>query len=120
MAKIPDEILKRIEEKAREYASRDIIVHYPALDYVAGASFGYQLAQEEWIDVRERLPDEGGRYLCYCESVGELGKSNFQWNCAYDPITKTFHDFAYSFKDGERVTHWQPLPSPPKIDNQIK
>ena len=69
--------------------------------------------RQGWVRVEDGLPKEGGRYWCYCISVGELGVSGFQWNCAYNPNTKTFHDFAYSFKDGEWVTHWRPLPAPP-------
>lgn len=82
---------------------------------------GYKIKMSmKGISIKDDLPKEGGRYLCYCESVGELGTSHFQWNCAYDPIEKTFSDFSYSFKDGERVTHWMPLPPPPPINHSSK
>lgn len=100
-----------------EFDAKESLVHVWDDILLAMEEYAAQPA-EEWVAVEDGLPEEGGRYWCYCESVGELGKSYFQWNCAYDPLTKTFHDFAYSFKDGERVTHWMPLPAPPSNQNK--
>jgi hypothetical protein len=67
----------------------------------------------DWISVDNALPDEGGRYWCYVEELTDLGFSYFQWNCAYNEREKTFSDS--TFKDGERVIFWAPLPNPPKF-----
>jgi len=67
--------------------------------------------EDKWISVEEELPEDGGRYWCYVEHQTDLGLSHFQWNCSYNETTKTFSD-RYLI-DGERVTHWQPLPSSP-------
>ncbi|WP_373326128.1 DUF551 domain-containing protein [Cronobacter turicensis] len=60
-----------------------------------------------WIPCSERMPEEGGRYLCYVEEINSLGKSHYQWNCSWNG----------DVWGGEalygRVTHWQPLPEPP-------
>lgn len=62
-----------------------------------------------WIPVRERLPAEGGRYWCYVEEQNSLGKSHYQWNCSWNG--DVWSDDALT----GRVTHWQPLPAPPKV-----
>ena len=61
-------------------------------------------AERQWISVSERLPEEDGGYLC------RVIEKSF--------ITQTHTRFVQWFIDkwcsyGE-VTHWQPLPQPPK------
>ena len=70
----------------------------------------------EWIDVNDRLPEEGGRYWCYVESLTSLGFSYFQWNCDYNPQLRRFSDM--TLKNGERITHWRLLPAPPIFKQQ--
>ncbi|HFE8672409.1 TPA: DUF551 domain-containing protein [Klebsiella pneumoniae] len=62
----------------------------------------------KWIPVSERLPEEGGRYWCYVEEQNSLGKSHYQWNCSWNK--GAWSDKALT----GRVTHWMPLPNPPK------
>lgn len=50
---------------------------------------------QEWIPVSERLPTESGTYLVACD------EGRVSWHFYYN----TFPD---------RVTHWMPLPTPPK------
>ena len=63
---------------------------------------------QEWISVKDRLPEEGDRYLCRVKSFAFPG-SFYQSLLRYDK---------YGFQDGgvyeEGVTHWMPLPQPPK------
>ena len=60
----------------------------------------------EWISVKDRFPDHGGKYLCVFSNpkitVGVLSyvKKLGRWRNIF------CHDFC--------VTHWQPLPKPPK------
>lgn len=61
-----------------------------------------------WVACSERMPEESGRYWCYVEEQNDLGKSNYQWNCAWNG-----NRWWVEHEDGGRVTHWQPLPSPP-------
>jgi hypothetical protein len=68
-------------------------------------------ATDDWISVDEQLPIESGRYWCYVKEVTDLGFSYFQWNCAYNAGEKRFSDSTLT--NGENVTHWRPLPSPP-------
>ena len=61
-----------------------------------------------WMPVTERLPEEGDRCLCRIKSFAFPG-SSYQSILRYDK---------YGFADGsiyeEGVTHWMPLPEPPK------
>jgi hypothetical protein len=60
----------------------------------------------EWISVKDRLPEESGRYLVYAKE-GER-----ETHRTIAPFHKAFHlsgRMAYW-----KVTHWMPLPEPPK------
>jgi hypothetical protein len=72
---------------------------------------GIKHAREaQWIPVSERLPEESGRYLCYVKEINDLGISYFQWNCAFNKNDTSWSDKLVRME----VTHWQPLPEPPK------
>ncbi len=77
-----------------------------------------------WISVTERLPEEDGDYLVWylIEDGGEpcFGILPFDsnvpafgyWDEYYDPVT---YGWAGSdFIEVKGVTHWMPLPEPPK------
>jgi len=69
----------------------------------------------EWISVEERVPNEDENYnamLCYFEGWDDMF---FQRTLEYD-----FNFDEWSDHEGNiynSVTHWMPLPSPPK-ENQ--
>ena len=55
----------------------------------------------EWIDVRDRRPDHGNPVLVRTTEPG----FEIDWlDCGY-----FYHD----------VTHWMPLPEPPKTDQEM-
>ena len=66
-----------------------------------------EVAKPRWIPVTERLPEEHGWYLCAVKSF--FGKGSFVDACKYDG-----HYFVQDGLATERVTHWMPLPEPPK------
>ena len=58
--------------------------------------------RQHWIPVTERLPEKSGSYLVFV--YGEVTEMNFwygKWHRLRDDYTKA-------------VTHWMPLPQPPK------
>ena len=55
-----------------------------------------------WISVDKALPEEGDNVLVYCAESGEI--TTDCWWC------DEWHML------GEEVTHWMPLPEPPKGD----
>lgn len=62
----------------------------------------------KWISVKDRLPEETGRYWCYVKEYNDLGISHFQWNFAFNVEEQGFNT-----NETEKVTHWMPLPDPP-------
>lgn len=66
--------------------------------------------ENNWISVKDRLPYDNSRYLCYCQDINSLGISYYQWNCCYHVNTKTFTDALRTVT----VTHWMKLPEPPE------
>ena len=64
-----------------------------------------------WISIKDSLPEEGGRYWCYVKEITDLGISYYQWNCSYHEIEKRWTENTYIVPI---VTHWMPLPEPPK------
>ena len=68
----------------------------------------------EWISVEERLPETASEYLvvyhpCHWDAVSEkvcVGIDTFRGKTAW------------AKKKYQRVTHWMPLPEPPKENQQ--
>lgn len=68
---------------------------------------------QEWISVDDRLPEEGEYVLCVLKGFNYGGKIQV---CKFVPADK-FKDKPYfeHFRNGfPSVTHWMPLPHPPK------
>lgn len=82
------------------------------------------LQPAEWISVKDRLPETSGRYLLLSVSGqifdGEYdscidGVSPFgDWRSYYHPDTLGYLDSEWEPFDG--ITHWMPLPEPPRED----
>lgn len=62
-----------------------------------------------WISVTDRLPKKKGDYLIY-NTYGIV------WPYWYDPEGKRWYDDCGYLT--ESVTHWMPLPEPPKEANE--
>ena len=58
----------------------------------------------KWISVKDRLPERTGRYLTHSNIEGQSLVA-ILW----------YEKYGYGFD--KEVTHWQPLPEPPKEDN---
>lgn len=63
-----------------------------------------------WISVKDRMPDKNGQYLCW------FGKNTIDKGAAiatYLEMWKAFGSLE-SLETYPNVTHWMPLPEPPK------
>lgn len=83
-----------------------------------------------WISVKDRLPDANGDYLCYCPillGVGRViplyGVYGFLLDAEQNEDLSFkgekgavwyFYDSEYGYCAKRSVTHWMPLPEPPK------
>lgn len=81
-----------------------------------------------WISVKDRLPSDNGCYLVYCMSYRNAlafiaGFSTClenvdEYNFEGEKRPGWFnYDDEYGFYEIDGVTHWMPLPEPPKEDN---
>ena len=80
---------------------------------------------QEWISVDDRLPEKDGAYLVTTNSFGDRQSVKFRWFAkdgemveAYDLAGQKDVWYLYDIECGyvsiKTVTHWMPLPQPPK------
>lgn len=109
------------QEAAEKYAEeatgptaikyRRNVVQYAKEDFLSGVS--WQMAQG-WMKIEEGLPEDGQLVMC-CSEKGEVNPSQFKTcdNKFWRYPNHINNDRAYAYFYGN-VTHWMPLPSPPK------
>ena len=69
----------------------------------------------EWISVKDRLPEAGSRVLVFDETSEEFDLWSLEpRESEWCPIG--WYDSAGWFRRGDEITHWMPLPEPPKED----
>ena len=103
-----DELVKRLREASGD--ARDTL-WWKAADAIDQL----EAAVPRWIPVTERLPEEVGKYLCTVKSFSHYYSKQY---CYVDVLV--FQDDCF-FECGlgtERVTHWMPLPQPPKEETE--
>ena len=62
---------------------------------------------QEWIPVSERLPEKGKAVLCFCIN-------NDYWVTLWDRFDDQLWSDGEWWRSKDFVTHWMPLPQPPK------
>ena len=85
--------------------------------YKNGYEKGYADATDnnvgcKWIPVTERLPDKMGKYICQYVFGQETKYAFYQVLWYFTTVEKPH--FQHEGSMGLRVTHWMPLPEPPK------
>ena len=80
----------------------------PAVFYADHGESIIPIPQWEWIPVTERLPEVGQRILVYCESKTT---EKHVTACTYMGGLYGHKQFSRHVR---KVTHWMPLPEPPK------
>ena len=96
-----------------------------AMDFIDAIPAADVQSVPQWINVKDRLPDKDGNYLCYLE-CGAVCEAAFdstiasegeefpfgEWVGVYNSDTLGFTDSYWEEYDA--ITHWMPLPEPPK------
>ena len=87
----------------------------------ADCLLAHGITVQEWVSVKDRLPDETGRYLAVKKRIAP---DDFGGNRSDIVIIRFFVDEGFRMpvhipdwinkKINEEVTHWMPLPEPPK------
>lgn len=89
----------------KELKSRHAIIVKAADDMYA------ELKERGWIPVIERLPKDESDILVYCDDgeVSRIVPCNYDNGVWFDCVSNTVMEF-------KNITHWMPLPEPPKVD----
>lgn len=69
------------------------------------------MKKSEWISIKERLPEAESNMVLVCLSdkrifIGFIYNDN-EWQISYSDGMKKIYEYSH-------VTHWMPLPTPPK------
>lgn len=100
-------------------AEFDEILKNIALRLAAYEDTGFtpaEVQQMRWIPVEERLPEEGKRCLLYtpCDGIICVGFYNGNDNWEHRHKWKLVTAMRSTQTLTKKVTHWMPLPQPPK------
>ena len=95
------------------------------IEKIASNLIAHGVTVQEWISVKDRLPEEDGKYLVFEQSSGRTNTSILWF--AKDARKVDRYDFKGRWKNAwyeydsewghytvNSVTHWQYLPQPPK------
>ena len=99
-----------IREKLVELTKRAIIdwEHGDVSEWIADRLIANGVTVQEWISVNDRLPEEAVDIIVYTT------KKRIAFGYLYDGhFRDEEHEIMASWNIGE-VTHWMPLPEPPK------
>lgn len=72
--------------------------------------------KQKWIPVAERLPENTDKVLALSKS--KFGNGYLSWLVRYNPDVDAFYDYDSEWGNIKihNITHWMPLPEPPKED----
>ena len=96
-----EEMRELIHAEIKKAVDSGLITWTEFADYLANALYNAGYRKQEWISVEERLPPKNEMVLIFCGGAREL-----DWICS----TGLWYDHDYTL-----VTHWMPLPEPPKM-----
>ena len=89
------------------------------VEYVADHLIANGVTVQEWISVKDRLPETDGIYIvCDCRLNGNqwihtdgFRKASSSW-CELHGM---YYDDVYGrYSEQDKFTHWMPMPNPPK------
>ena len=93
---------------------------HQALEITVERESAERAAEQHWISVKDRLPEEGvwvlGYYLIYENNIYDVGVvKRFVHTWAEANIWLTNHkNGPLTYEEVDSITYWQPLPAPPK------
>ena len=106
------DVREKMVELLRNSPHLDTVKGYKGNDctFEQGADWlvAHGVTVQEWISVTERLPEKGEEVLVFNTRENWIG---FAWLRPDETWTALGFDFPFDL--GE-VTHWMPLPQPPK------
>jgi hypothetical protein len=103
-----DELVKRLHRYTENCVAYKLDADFAdAVQQAADAI--EELSKPRWIPVTERLPENGEYVLCFC-------RANIVCVLRRDKDGDWYENPTHVYMSGF-VTHWMPLPSPPKEES---
>lgn len=100
-----EEAIKVLRTESVEISGKALTVAYwlEAMDVAISVLRGQQ-----WISVKDRLPEKPGDYLVYYTTTAN--------NMPLISMRHFYGEIPGAFVHNKNMTHWMPLPEPPKED----
>lgn len=98
-----DAIIEWIDENVSEYTPYALVTKAIVISALKSKNVAPTVG--EWVSVKDRLPEKNGDYITY-------DRDGTVWPHFFTASSKVWED-ALGFST-ELVTHWMPLPEPPK------
>ena len=120
---VREKLVELIEKASYECdeGTRDLYDMREVADGIADFLIANGVTVQEWISVEDRLPEETGQYLTVKKRIAP---DDFGGNKTDIVIIRFFVDDGFRMpihipdwinkKINEEVTHWMPMPQPPK------
>lgn len=89
-------------DKPKEVQDKDIETFCRDLNIVRSAITGATDTNDKWVSVDERLPEKTGTYIV-CTAKNSVYCAKYYANGKH-----------FGIEMNTRITHWMPLPEPPK------
>ena len=118
------ELLGRVQQMGVIYRENQMDERYPTIEQIRNTEVAARLIAngvtvQEWISVKDRLPDSNGQYIVTaCDEGCSAGEGIW-----YDTVVviAEYYDGSWTWFEGGSeydlsgiVTHWMPLPEPPE------
>ena len=99
--------------------------YYCSIEQLADHLLANGVVVQRWIPVTERLPEEDGSYLCFSQYCGSgwcavrgfakdgRKKDEYDFRRRWKNVWYDY-DSEYGYCVIDSITHWMPLPEPPK------
>jgi hypothetical protein len=104
-AKLEGDLMEAVHNYCVSVDKDELIkaLQYDRNQYEKGFADGWRLHESKWISVEERLPDILSTIIV-CDKKGNVGEAYY------------YGEGSFQWIDGDLVivTHWMPLPEPPK------
>ena len=105
-------ILRSIDVNGSAYDGSEYQAYKAGVEYVRSLiedapaiNPEFMRPEEEWISVKDRLPEKDEYVLCFC-NIGDGFQAIFNFT-----KERKFN--------GTAVTHWMPLPKPPEVNTDV-
>lgn len=105
-----EDSLKRLSVDVGECTAMAGLYEIELCEMLIKAFINAEPVNDNWISVEDKLPDKSQRVLVFYKALGQENRIH------NDVIASNWRTQKGDFIpcDGYKVTHWQPLPKPPK------